>query len=67
MPVRTVETAPGVRVLDFRCDAEGCGSEATYGENSDIREAMRTGDQSKAGRWWCSTHAPAWARKGKAA
>lgn len=51
MPIRTVETAPGYRVIDYRCDV--CGGPASYGFGGSVREALRTGDASKAGRWTC--------------
>lgn len=50
MPVSTVETAPGVRVFDFRCE---CGEQAIYGRDVHLREALRTGDVSRAGKWTC--------------
>lgn len=51
MPLRTVQIEGGTRVLVTTCEA--CGASAPYGEGVDLRGALRTGDVSKAGRWWC--------------
>lgn len=53
-PAVSIQTAPGLYVLDYRC--EGCGRRAPYGEQVDIRAALRTKDASKAGRFWCGRH-----------
>jgi hypothetical protein len=68
MPVRSVESSPGHRVFEFRCDT--CGAYACAGEDCHITEALRTGDVSPAGRWFCGMDAnrnPACVDKGRAA
>lgn len=50
MPVRSVESSPGHRVLEFRCD---CGDYAVVGEGCNIRAAMNTKDVKRAGTWYC--------------
>lgn len=51
MPVRSVESSPGHRVMVETCDV--CGAPAPFGEGVNMRAALRTGDASKAGRWFC--------------
>lgn len=51
MPARSVESSPGHRVMEFTC--EDCGAPAIAGVDCDLREALRTGDATKAGRWYC--------------
>jgi hypothetical protein len=51
MPARTVQPSPGHRVFEFTCDT--CGGPASFGEGVNLREALRSGDVSKAGRWFC--------------
>lgn len=51
MPVQSVEASPGHRVMVFRCEI--CGAPAVIGIGCHIRQAMQTGDASKAGRWFC--------------
>ena len=51
MPARSVETAPGHRVMIFTC--ETCGAPASFGEGVNLREALSSGDVTRAGRWFC--------------
>jgi hypothetical protein len=51
MPARSTESSPGHRVMVFDCDT--CGGPASFGEGVNLREALRSGDVSKAGRWFC--------------
>lgn len=63
MTVRSVESAPGVRVLVFTCD--GCGAPASFGRGVNIRAALATTDVKLAGEWTCGPEGCA--RKGRAA
>lgn len=56
VPVKSVEASPGHRVLEYRCEV--CGVYAVLGFNANLREALRTGDVTKAGQWYCGEHAP---------
>lgn len=50
MPIRAIETAPGFRVFERRCD--GCGApHAPYGKGR-LSEAIRTGEFGRL-RCWC--------------
>jgi hypothetical protein len=51
MPARTTESSPGHRVMVFDCDT--CGGPASFGLGANLRDALRTGDVSRAGRWLC--------------
>ncbi|WP_157970131.1 hypothetical protein [Pelagibacterium sediminicola] len=51
MPVQSVESSPGHRVIVTTC--EGCGARADFGEDVDLRRALSSGDKRYAGRWWC--------------
>lgn len=54
MPVRSVESSPGHRVMEYRCEV--CGEYASYGFDVHVREALRTGDVKRAGQWYCAKH-----------
>lgn len=51
MPVRSVESSPGHRVFEFTC--EHCGKPACTGVGVDLLRAIRTGNVTYAGRWFC--------------
>jgi hypothetical protein len=53
MPVASHQIAEpgGARVWIFTC--EGCGWPAHFSEGADPLAALRDGDVSKAGRWYC--------------
>lgn len=54
MPVETYQIPGGARVLIFTCC---CGAPAHFGVDSDVRAALRTGDVTKAGTWFCGMDA----------
>ena len=56
MPVRSVESSPGHRVMEYRCEV--CGEYAGRGFDAHVREALRTGDVKRAGQWYCAKHLP---------
>lgn len=64
MPLTTIETAPGHRVVVRTCD--GCGStHAPWGTGS-LHEAIRTKDPSKV-KCWCGPDGCRQAKEEKAA
>lgn len=60
MPVKSVESSPGHRVLTHTC--EMCGAPASFGEGVDLRRALATGNVAHAGKWFCFEH---WKAKGE--
>lgn len=56
MPVKSVESSPGHRVMEYRCEI--CGEYACFGFGARILDALRTGDVRRAGRWYCVDHVP---------
>ncbi len=55
----------GALVFLHRCDAEGCGAEASFGVGVEMRLALirlDAGDPAGAkrflGTWWCREHRP---------
>jgi len=51
MSVTSYQIPDGARVLVFTC--EDCGSPAHFSIGAHVMDALRTKDQSKAGRWYC--------------
>lgn len=63
MPVKSVESSPGHRVLLHFC--EDCGAPASFGFNSNLRRALATGNVDHAGQWFCAEHRPDRKAKGQ--
>ena len=51
MPATSYQIPNGARVFLFWC--EDCGCPAHFSTGGNLHEALRTKDQSKAGRWYC--------------
>lgn len=51
MPATSHQIPTGARVFLFTC--ERCGGPAHFSIGANLHEALRTKDQSKAGRWFC--------------
>lgn len=51
MTVQTYQIPGGSRVLLFSCD--DCGAPALFGTHCNVRAALKSGDVSRAGRWFC--------------
>ena len=60
MPVRSVESSPGHRVVVHECEV--CGAPAAFGIGVNLRRALETGDVKHAGRWFCFEH---WKEQGQ--
>ena len=58
MPVRTVQSSPGNRVLVHTCDHPGCEEWGCTGFGVNLRRALETGDVKHAGKWFCPEHLP---------
>jgi len=63
MPVRSVESSPGHRVIVHTC--EDCGAPAPFGFKSNLRRALATGNVEHAGKWFCRDHNPDRKEKGQ--
>lgn len=50
MPAATELTPEGTRVWKFTC---ACGAPGLVGVDVNLREALRTGDVTRAGTWFC--------------
>lgn len=67
MPARTHQIPGGAKVMMFTCD--DCGAPASFSIGANLREALSTGDVTKAGRWFCgwANGQPTCIGKGRAA
>jgi hypothetical protein len=54
MPVQSVLSSPGHRVIVHTCEV--CGAPAPFGFNSNLRRALSTGNVQHAGKWYCAAH-----------
>ena len=51
MPAATYQIPGGARVFVFTCDV--CGAPASFGVGCNLHAAIRSGDVTKAGQWFC--------------
>jgi hypothetical protein len=54
MPVQSEPLKSGDRVLVFTC--ETCGALACFGYDANVAMALKIGNVSLAGRWYCVEH-----------
>lgn len=56
MPVQSVESSPGHRVMVHTCEV--CAEPAPFGHEVNLRRALATGKVEYAGKWFCREHNP---------